>query len=172
MSESSMMNPRLLEGLQQASSLDLYQLRGMISRMLGDPQRILAVRTLLHTGQAVEFADTRDGRLRKGTVAELRGRDLVIIEDGPRIKWTLPYVAVVPPAERPAPRPAQVPEPTRRIPGRGDFVRGDSVAFEDRHLRTVVGVIVRINAKTATIDTDDGQSWRVAFSHLRRIVDL
>jgi hypothetical protein len=46
------------------------------------------------------------------------------------------------------------------------------VAFEDKYLNTVVGTIVRINQRTATIDTGDGMSWRVGFALLRHVVDI
>jgi len=45
------------------------------------------------------------------------------------------------------------------------------LSFEDRHLQTRVGTIVRINQRTATLDCD-GQSWRVSFALLRHLVDL
>ena len=44
--------------------------------------------------------------------------------------------------------------------------------FEDKHLNTVVGVIVRINQRTASIDPGDGMTWRVGFSLLRHVVDI
>jgi hypothetical protein len=39
-------------------------------------------------------------------------------------------------------------------------------------LNTVVGTIVRINQRTATIDPDDGMTWRVGFGLLRHVVDI
>lgn len=58
------------------------------------------------------------------------------------------------------------------LPQRSDFRCGEKVAFEDRYLTTQVGIITRINQRTATIDTGDGQSWRVGFGLLRHVVDI
>jgi hypothetical protein len=55
-------------------------------------------------------------------------------------------------------------KPEGRAAGRNDFRCGEKVAFEDKHLNTVVGVIVRINQRTASIDPGDGTTWRVGFS--------
>ena len=55
---------------------------------------------------------------------------------------------------------------------RNDFRCGEKMAFEDKHLNTVVGVIVRINQRTASIDPGDGTTWRVGFSLLRHVVDI
>ena len=48
----------------------------------------------------------------------------------------------------------------------------EKVAFEDKYLQTVVGIIVRINSRTATIDPGDGTHWRVGFALLRHVLDV
>jgi len=57
-------------------------------------------------------------------------------------------------------------------PHRADFGCGEKVAFEDRYLQTQVGTIVRINPRTATIDTGDGTSWRLGFALRRHVLDI
>jgi hypothetical protein len=52
------------------------------------------------------------------------------------------------------------------------FQRGDTVTFEDRDGRSITGVAVRINQRTATIGTGDGGSWRVPFHMLRHVLDI
>lgn len=46
------------------------------------------------------------------------------------------------------------------------------MSFEDQYLHTRVGVIARINPKTATLDCDDGTQWRVPFGALRPLIDV
>ena len=41
-----------------------------------------------------------------------------------------------------------------------------------RDSRSVTGVIVRINQRTATIGTGDGGTWRVPFQMLRHVLDI
>lgn len=165
---------RLLEVLGRASSLELFQLNAVIERMLADPKRALAVRKDLHLGQQVRFMDWRDGSMRAGTVVELKDKQLTIHEAGTRSSWALPYAAVEPPRDGastiqadPKPAPATAPKATRN-----DFRCGEKVAFEDKYLNTVVGTIVRINQRTATVDPGDGTTWRVAFGLLRAVVDI
>jgi hypothetical protein len=163
---------RLLELLQQASNLQLFQLNSVIERMLADPKRILQVRKVLHMGQTVRFMDWRDGQMRVGTVVAMKDTHLTIQEQATRSAWTVPYTAVEPPvtgATRPAPEPAPTAAPRA---GRNDFRCGEKVAFEDKHLNTVVGTIVRINQRTASIDPGDGTAWRVGFALLRHVVDI
>ncbi len=48
------------------------------------------------------------------------------------------------------------------------FRIGDRVEF-DTDQGFIDGVIIRINQKTATIDADDGRSWRVSPHFLRKV---
>ena len=163
---------RLLELLQQASNLQLFQLNSVIERMLADPRRILQVRKDLHMGQTVRFMDWRDGQMRVGTVVAMKDTQLTVQERATRSAWTVPYTAVEPPATgapRAAPDPAPPPAPHA---SRNDFRCGEKVAFEDKHLNTIVGTIVRINQRTASIDSGDGTTWRVGFALLRHVVDI
>jgi hypothetical protein len=126
----------------------------------------------MHLGQTVRFLDYRDGQMRSGKVVALKDTQLTLHEDGTRREWKLPYAAIEPPASAaapPQPMPAP-PEPPR--PARNDFRCGEKVAFDDKYLNTVVGTIVRINQRTATIDTGDGTSWRVGFGLLRHVLEI
>ncbi|MEZ5653140.1 MAG: hypothetical protein R3E87_21610 [Burkholderiaceae bacterium] len=165
-----MPDARLIEALQSASSLQLYQLSTVIDRMLADPRRILEIRKDLHLGQTVQFLDWPDGQPRQGTIVELKKRQVVLHEIGAYREWTLSYTAIAPPGD--SLQPAPPPGPTVVKPTRGDFQRGDRVSFEDRYLQTQVGVIVRVNQKTASIDTGDGGNWRVSFALLRHVHDV
>ena len=73
------------------------------------------------------------------------------------------------------PTPADVelarPAPPPEVAGRADFRVGNRVTFIDKNLEHRIGLIVRVNQHTATLDCD-GQKWRVAFELLRPLVDI
>ena len=166
-------DPKLLDALSRASSLELFQLQTIIERMLADPKRIIAVRVNMHLGQTVRFLDWRDGQMRSGKVVEMRDTQVVLLEPGSRREWKLPYAAIEPPAADAAlARPEPAEPPAMPLPRREDFRCGEKVAFEDRYLNTQVGTITRINQRTATIDTGNGHTWRVGFALLRHVVDI
>jgi hypothetical protein len=163
-------DPRLLEALDRATSLELFQLRAVNARLLADPRRIVAIRKALHLGQTVRFMDWRDGHTRSGKVVAQEDVQLVIDEDGSRREWKLPCAAIEPlPATSRTPQP---PEPQPPRPTRSDFRCGEKVASDDRDLQTQVGTLVRINERSATIDTGDGTKWRVGFALLRHVLDV
>ena len=167
-------DPRVLDALQNASSLELFQLSTLIERLLADPRRIIAVRKDMNLGQTVRFVDWRDGSLREGKVVAMRDTQVTLQDLRERKEWKLPYAAIEPPLPDPATRPQAVaPEPPAAPrPTRNDFRCGEKVAFEDKYLQTVVCTIVRINGRTATIDPGDGTQWRVGFGLLRHILDV
>lgn len=167
-------DPRVLDALQHASSLELFQLSTLIERLLADPRRIIAVRKDMNLGQTVRFVDWRDGSLREGKVVAMRDTQVTLQDLRERKEWKLPYAAIEPPLPDPATRPQAVaPEPPAAPrPTRNDFRCGEKVAFEDKYLQTVVGTIVRINSRTATIDPGDGTQWRVGFGLLRHVLDV
>jgi hypothetical protein len=167
-------DPRLIDTLNRASSLELFQLSAVIEQMLADPRRIIAVRTNMHMGQTVRFVDWRDGQMRSGRVVAMGDTKITLHEEGTRREWKLPYAAVEPPsAASSSKRSTTAPAAALPVkPGRGDFRCGEKVSFEDKYLQTQVGTVVRINQRTATVDTGDGHSWRVGFQLLRHVLDI
>jgi len=61
--------------------------------------------------------------------------------------------------------------PPPELADRAEFRVGLRVTFIDKKLQHRVGLIVRVNQYTATLDCD-GQKWRVAFELLRHLVDV
>lgn len=160
------MDTRLLDLLRNAPTLDLYQLSLTIHQLLGDPERILAIRARLHLGAAVQFYHYQRHELVPATVIELRKTEVTVREDATLEQWRLPYAAVVPDAAaRAAPPPP--PAPMERTM----FKVGDKAGFTDKHLRERVGTVIRVNEQTISLDCD-GQRWRVSPHFLRKVIDV
>lgn len=45
----------LIEAMNRATSLELYQLSALLDRLMTDPRRIVDIRRHLHLGQVVRF---------------------------------------------------------------------------------------------------------------------
>jgi len=173
------MRIKLIEELPMATSAELYQLSWVIEQLLADPRRIVQVRAQLHTGQQIRYLSWNDGKVRSARVVAMQG-DHVAIQDAAYNKaFKVHYAAIL---TEPAaastesgPTPADVdlirPTPPPEVAGRADFRVGNRVTFTDKNLQHRVGLIVRVNLHTATLDCD-GQKWRVAFELLRPLVDV
>lgn len=169
-----MADPKLIEALSNASSLELFELSAIVERLLADPRRILAIRKQLNLGKSVQFMEWRTGQMRPGTVVELKPTQLTVHEDGTRSHWKLSYAAIDP---GPSSERLDNPEPTLNQapvhkPGPHDFRRGDKVSFTDKYLQPQVGTITRINQRTASVDCEGGTQWRVPFAMLNQVMDI
>lgn len=174
------MRIKLIEELPMASSAELYQLSWVIEQLLADPRRLVQARAQLHTGQQVQYLQWADGKLHSGRVVGMHG-DHVAIHDAAYSKpFKVHYGAIVaePGATSAGSDSAPAAEvkpdklrPPPEIAGRADFRVGNRVTFTDTNLQHRVGLIVRVNQHTATLDCD-GQKWRVAFGLLRHLVDV
>ncbi|MDM0109298.1 hypothetical protein QTH97_30475 [Variovorax sp. J22R24] len=140
---------------------------------MADPRRIIAVRTNMNLGQTVRFLDWRDGQMRNGKVVAMKDTQVTLHEEGTRREWKLPYTAVEPPTATAQPTAAAAPPTPPPIKAsRNDFRGGEKVSFDDKYLQPQVGTVVRINQRTATVDTGNGHSWRVPFHMLRHVLDI
>ncbi|MET0962362.1 MAG: hypothetical protein ABWY05_06020 [Noviherbaspirillum sp.] len=163
------MNPRILDTLRNAPSLDLYELSLTVQRLLSDPVRILEIQKNLHVGAQVEFFHHPINALAAGKVLKLRPTEALVQLDGTNHAWWLPYPAIVAdPAQRP---PAAASSPAAPVADTIEFQVGDVVGFTDKYLREHVGTVVRLNQKTVSINCDGG-SWRVSRHFLRKVIDI
>ena len=166
-----MQDTALIDALNKATSLELYQLGALVERLITDPRRIVEIRKVLHMGQLVRFYDAKHDKLRQGRIVEMRDAQLTLRSTEVQGEWKLPYAALETPEPGAKVEPPQPAAPTVPKPTRADFQRGDKVSFTDRHLQLHVGVITRCNPKTASIETD-GTNWSVPYDGLRQVLDL
>ncbi len=81
---------KLIDSLNNASSLELFRLSALIGRLLADPKRIIAVRQHLILGQMVRFLHPQKCELREGRIIAMSDRQVTIQELGSRQAWKLP----------------------------------------------------------------------------------
>jgi hypothetical protein len=170
------MRIKLIEDLPMASSAELYQLSWVIERLLADPRRIVQARAALHTGQQVQYLHWDDGKLRAARVVGMKEQRVTVLDEATGNPIAVPYAAIVTTSSSPTNNGIEAavaakPTPPPEVCNRDDLRVGNRVSFTDQRLQHRVGLIVRINQRTATLDCD-GQTWRVAFGLLRPIVDI
>ena len=165
-----MQDGALIDALNKATSLELYQLAALVERLMSDPRRIVAIRKDLHLGQTVRFYEARHDRLLQGRIVHMRDSSLTVQGSELRGEWKLPYAAIEP-TEPDAKAAAAAPPASAPRPTRADFSRGDKVCFTDSNLRVHLGIITRCNPKTASVHSD-GAAWSVSYAGLRRVLDI
>jgi hypothetical protein len=170
----SMNDTKLIEALSTASSLELFDLRRIIDRLLADPRRIVAIRNKLNLGKSVQFMDWRSGQMRTGKVVAIKDAQITVHEESGNVQWKLSYAAIDP-GESNEPIESASPASDQAMPkklGANDYRRGDKVSFTDKYLQPQVGTIKRINQRTASVECDGGSGWRVPFAMLSHVMDI
>jgi len=104
----------LIEAMNNATSLELYQLAALIEPLMTDPRRIVAIRKDMHLGQVVRFCDARRDKMLVGQVVDMRDTSLTVHGTEVHGEWRLPYAAIEPPQPGVKPEPAPAPSATRR----------------------------------------------------------
>ena len=166
-------DPKLIDALSRASSLELFQLSTIIERMLADPRRIIAVRANMHLGQTVRFLDYRDGQMRSGKVVALK--DTAGRRCTKRVRGASGSCRMRPSSRRHLPRRSHQPQPATPAPprpARNDFRCGEKVAFEDKYLQHRCGHHRAHQPAHRHHRPGDGTSWRVGFGLLRHVLDI
>lgn len=170
------MRVKQIEDLPMATSAELYQLSWVIEQLMADPRRIVQARSQLHMGQLVKYWDWGTGKLREARIAPIKDRQVTLIDEQSKQRFSVLYAAVVPVDDQQAatsssPATAAPLRPPPEIHHKQDFRVGQRVSFIDQSLRRHVGEIVRINQRTATVHCD-GRAWRVAFALLQHVTNI
>lgn len=165
---------RMMEALQDAPSLQLYQMRALIDGLLAQPKRTVAARAALHLGQPVQFIDHRTGQMRRCKLIARHDNQATVLEEDVRRTWKIPYVAIegAPLAPGSGAKPYEPPPEPAMPRGQSTFQIGDKVTFDDAKGTAQVGIVMRINRRTATLEAMDGRTWRVDFQLLRHVVEV
>ena len=154
----------LLNQLRHASLFDLYRLSAAIDRQLGNPQQIHAVKQKLRLGMELSYFDRVQNRAIKARLVALRPTQAVIFDLEQNKDFLVPYFMLnVDGVE------TTIHEKTNTLTANNVKV-GDCVGFNGDG-RDFVGIVQRLNHKTATVHTNTGQKWRVSYSCLHRVHD-
>ncbi len=154
------MRIKLIEDLPIATSAELYQLSWVIEQLLADPRRIVQVRAQLHTGQQIQYLHWADVNLRSARVVGMHGDHVAVHDAAFNKAFKVHYAAILtnatvaPNEGAPTSANAEInrPSPPPELAGRADFRVGNRVTFIDKNLQHRVGMIVRVNQHTATLD--------------------
>ena len=157
----------ILQALENASAFDLFRLQQAIELALQDPERIVPAMASLSEGQETTFFDYQTNGERACTVLSKQRTTVTVKLHDENRRYKLPYYTL---------NMAGVDVSIRQQRDASGMSRqelsiGTQVGFIDsRNGEQVTGVVERLNQKSVTISTRDG-NWRVAYSMLFPVLD-
>lgn len=158
----------ILHALQNASLFDLYRLQIGISGMLNQPERLMPIKQRLHTGMTISYFSSKENKLVEAVVEDVGRTRLGVKDKADGKRWGIPLYAVNLDGVNTDIHPRQG---HKRL-DKNQLKVGESVGFHDRENRELYGKILQLNQKTASILTQQGARWRVAYSLLFKVMDV
>ena len=155
----------ILKSLQQASSFDLYRLKVAISHQLELPDRIRAIREQLHVGQEVEIFNEDNNGAEMALIRKFNPTTVAIILNDDKSRWRVPYYWINLEGVN-----TQLKNTAKKGIEKNVLSIGETVGFRKRDGHEIYGEIIRLNPKTVTLKTGQGE-WRVAYGLLFSVVD-
>ncbi len=157
---------KIIQELQQATLFDLYRLNIAIGQQMDNPQRIDEVKNRLKPGQTIRYFNSTENRLVEATVLKLKRTQLSVRNTHDQVRWSIPFYAVNLDHVD-----TDLVVPAKMGLDKSQLKVGDIVVYPDRQNRDVHGQVIRLNPTTATIKTDSGAQWRVAYEWLSLVID-
>jgi hypothetical protein len=157
----------IYEALEEASLFELYRLRCAINLRLDDPQKINQIKKRLRPGQKVTYFSSEENRLIEAEVIELRRTRLLVRDLHSGMRWDLPFYYINIDNTDTELRCSSPQEGTPK----GQLKLGDQVGFRDHDNNRLVGRVIRLNQKTASILVNGAAKWRVAYTLLYQVID-
>ena len=158
---------KIIEELKKSSLFDLYRLSVAINQQLENPRRLSEIKKCLRSGQNISYFDDTENRLIEAKVIKLMRTRLLVENIDDQERWEIPFYYV------------NLDEVNTDIIGssrmgldKSQLKVGDMVGFQDKQNNDVLGKIIRLNQKTATIKTSKNTEWRVGYELLYEVIDI
>jgi len=157
----------IIQQLKNATTFDLYRLHVAISNELQNPDRLMQIKRSLRIGDRVSYFDFSTNRLIEGELLEVRKTNAGIrhLHDGQHVLIDL-YMINIDNADVHIHRSSG-----QSGMDKNQIAVGDRVGFLGKDHIERYGIVLRLNHKTVTLQTDEGMRWRVAYSFLFPVVD-
>ncbi len=157
----------ILGALNKATLFDLHRLKSAIYQELLNPERIDAIKMQLKPGQHISYFDSTLNCLIDAIVIKPKKTRCLVehIKDGER--WNIPFYYInlegVDADIRPVKNQKGIPKSVLKV--------GDIVGFKNKEQNDIYGEVIRLNQKTATIQVDLQNKWRVSYGFLFPVLD-
>ena len=155
----------ILQSLQQASSFDLYRLKVAISLQLESSERIKFIRDQLSVGQEIEIFNEDDNKAEKAVIRKFNPTSIAITLLVDQSRWRVPYYWINLEGTD-----VRIKNNAKKGIEKNALSIGEIVGFRSRQGHEIYGEIIRLNPKTVTLKTKQGE-WRASYSLLFPVID-
>jgi len=157
----------ILGALNKATLFDLHRLQSAIYQEMSNPERIEAIKIQLKPGQQISYFDSNQNRLIDAIVIQPKKTRCLVQDNKGGTRWNIPFYYInlegVDTDVRPESKQTGIPKAALKV--------GDKVGFKNKNYEDIYGEVIRLNQKTATIQVDMQNQWRVSYGFLFPVLD-
>ena len=155
---------KIIADIATADTVALYELKLALDKALGEHARLEPIRQTLKSGQRVHyFCDKKKG-LTTGTVVQVQRTQVEILIPNSTSTKMIPVAAIKVPSEQGL-SPSEAAE-KQALAEKLRFSIGQQVKFHDKQNNAHVAQIRRLHDKTALLEEEGGERWRVGYDYL------
>jgi len=156
----------IIQELDNASSFDIFRLSIALNHEIESYERILEIKSKLIVGQNVDWFNATNNRLEKAVVIKCNKSRVLLenISDG--LKWNVQYCAINLDSVE-----VEIAMNKKTGVKKYELSLGDVVSFIDNFNKLIYGKVIKLNPKTAKIDTGSN-FWKVYYENITKADDM
>jgi len=158
---------QILKDLDDATSFDLYRLTSALQDEMESVERIKKVRSGLRIGQDITWFDNNTHQLVEAKILKFNKTRCLVrnVIDG--LKWNITYAYI-----NTEDKAVEINMNQKYGVKKSELRVGDTISYVSRDNLQIFGTVVKLNPKTAGVKTMTGESWRVSYGLIKKVVDI
>jgi len=158
---------QILKDLDEATSFDLYRLVSALDEEMASTERIKKIRSGLRVDQSITWFSRSTHKLVEAKILKLNKARCLVRNFSDGIKWNISYASI-----NTEDRVVEINMNQKHGVKKSELAVGDTITYISRDNLQVFGTVVKLNPKTAGIETKDGENWRVPYGLIKKIVEI
>lgn len=155
----------VMQLLKKASPYDLYRIKVAINNEIEKPEHIKAIRARFAVGDQISYFDEQSNSLISAIVLDKMLKNVRVQNLTDQKIWRLPYYMLN--LEK---KESDIHINHKEKPTKNHFRISDCVGFNNDG-QQCIGIITKLNHKTAGLVTRDNKHWRVSYGLLFKVLD-
>ncbi len=155
----------MYEVIKQLSLYELHRLKSVLWNEIEDPARLRDAKNRFKEGDRLEWFSGTTNKTHFAKVLDKKRKYVLIVNEDDGRTWNVPYYVF-----NLSQQSVEFAMDASQKLTKQHCSVGDNVGFSHEG-RTYYGEIIRLNPKTASVDTTCGGKWRVSYRNLVTVID-
>jgi hypothetical protein len=155
----------VMQLLKNASPYDLFRIKVAINNEIEKPEHIRSIRQRFAIGDQIAYFDEQSNSIVSATVMDKMVKNVRVRNLIDQKVWILPYYMLN--IEK---KESAIHFNHKEKPTKNNFSIGDYVGFNNDG-QQCIGIITKLNHKTASLITSDNKRWRVSYGILFKVLE-